>query len=600
MCLKKKLYFCTIFIHTYMHKRRTVTTKKHIGWGLMTLVMCLLVPVFSYAQAQRIVLGTNVSNAPAVEDTVYASVVDGTENYFKIYAEHLPATVCYFSDSVFGPIPVLVNVVGMDTLLATQVLENCRAGWRWELGAAAEDEDIRYLYFSAHENGATAEFRPFVCHTSYISLPDTTVCDEYVWEDTTIVDSDIYTRAFKTAAGCDSIVTQKVTVSSTTVGYDRISAYDSYTWMDGQTYTRSTTGGHVWQISNVAGCDSIVNLILTIRHLAVNDTVRETVCLAAGESYTWRGKTYTTSGLYSTDTLPGSEEIDGIWMDTLHTLNLTVNRTYAVDTTVAVCATEYTWRGTTYTQSGNYPFNGKTKALCDSIVTLHLTLKQATSEEIYKTIYEGESYVGICGEYFKSGDYTCIILNAAGCDSTIILHLTTQPKPVHYDTIESYFCSKSGIIEHVDTTADPRIWYKPYSYVKPQQEVYMANALTNATNEGAYVNFRKIEQNLDAYYVEPLMPVTAIFWRYQPRGQASLEDLIVEANQPQWVATGTVSLEVQFFCGQRYYGSFTVGDMDQALDQTQNAEIPVKRIENGQVIILRNGAKYNLLGTKIQ
>ena len=586
-------------MHTYMYTRETVTNIKHIGRGLMTLVMCMFATVFSYAQAQRIVLGTNVSNAPAVEDTVYAAVTDGFENYFKISPEHLPATVCYFSDSVFGPIPVLVNVVGMDSLTAVQVVENCRTGWRWELGAAAEEEDMRYLYFSAHENGATAEFRPFVCHTSYISLPDTTVCDEYVWEDTTIVDSGIYTRAFKTAVGCDSIVTQKVTVSSTTVGYDRVSAYDSYTWMDGMTYTRSSHGGHVWQIPNVAGCDSIINLDLTIRHMAVNDTVRETVCLASGENYTWRGKTYSESGIYSTDTLQGPE-VSGICMDTLHTLDLTVNRTYAVDTTVTICATEYTWRGTTYTQSGNYLFNGKTKALCDSIVTLHLTLKQATSEEIYKTIYEGESYVGICGEYFKSGDYTCIISNVAGCDSTIILHLTTQPRPVVYDTIESYFCSKSGIIEHVDTTADPRIWYKPYSYIKPTQELYMKDALTHATDNGADVNFRKIEQNLDAYYVEPLMPVTAIFWRYQPRGEASLEDLIVEANQPQWVATGTVSIEVQFFCGQRYYGSFTVGDMDQAIDQAQSAGIPVKRIENGQVIILRNGAKYNLLGTKIQ
>ena len=586
-------------MHTYMYTRETVTNIKHIGRGLMMLVMCMFVSVFSYAQAQYIALGTNVSNAPAVEDTVYATVSDGAENYFKLSAGHLPAAVCYFSDSVFGPVPVLVNASGNDTLPATQVVENCRAGWRWELPAAGEEEEVRYLYFGAHENGATAEIRPFVCHTIYVTLPDETACDEYIWGDTIIEDSGTYTKALVTDAGCDSIVTLTVTVSSTTVGYDRVSAYDSFMWMDGMTYTCSTHGGHTWEIPNAAGCDSIINLDLTIRHVAVNDTVRETVCLAAGESHTWRGQHYAQSGIFSTDTLLGPE-INGICMDTIHSLDLTVNPVYAVDTIVAICATEYTWRGTTYTQSGAYPFNGQTKALCDSIVTLRLTLKQATSEDIYKTIYEDESYVGICGEYFKSGDYTCIIPNAAGCDSTIILHLTTQPRPVVYDTIDSYFCSKSGIIEHVDTTADPRIWYKPYSYIKPTQEIYMENALTNATDNGADVNFRKIEQNLDAYYVEPLMPVTAIFWRYQPRGEASLEDLIVEANQPQWVATGTVSLEVQFFCGQRYYGSFTVGDMDQAIDQTQSGGMPIKCIENGQVIILRNGVKYNLLGTKIQ
>lgn len=588
-------------MYTYIHARGTVTSKKHIGWGLMTLVMCLLVPVLSCAQAQYIALGTIVSNAPAVEDTVYASVVDGTENYFRIYAEHLPATVCYFSDSVFGPIPVLVNVAGMDTIDAVQVVENCRAGWRWELPEAAEEEDVRYLYFSAHENGATAEIRPFVCHTIYTTLPSVTECDEYVWGDTTIENSGTYSRLYKSVRQCDSIVTLTVDIHYTSdTTWERITAYDRYTWINGQTYIRSVHGGPTWEETNVAGCDSIINLDLTIRHMAVNDTVRETVCLAAGESYSWRGMTYAASGIYSTDTLHGSEEINGIWMDTLHTLDLTVNRTYAVDTTVSVCASDYTWRGTTYTQSGNYPYNGKTTALCDSIVTLHLTLKQATGADVYKTIYEGEKYIGICGEYWKKGEYTCTIKNAAGCDSTITLHLDVQPKPVHFDTVVSYFCTKSGIVEHVDTTADPRIWYKPYTYVKPTQELYLANALSHATNDGADVNFRTIEANLDAYYVEPLMPVTAIFWRYQPRGEASLEELNIEANQPQWVAAGTISMEVQFFCGQRYYGSFAVGEKDQAIDQTQSTEKPIKRVENGQVVIIRGGIKYNLLGTKIQ
>lgn len=550
MCFKKYLYFCTIFMHTYIHTRETVASKKHIGWGIMALVMCLLVPVFSYAQASyaHVQLGANYANAYNVQDTVTATVEDGDANFFKLAALHLPATVCYFSDSVFGPLPVLVKVIGMDSMPAVQVVENCRTGWRWELPAAAEDEDVRYLYFSAHENGATAEIRPFVCHTYQIALPDTTACDEYVWGDTTIVDSRTYTRAFKTAAGCDSIVTQKVTISSTTVGYDHVSAYDTYTWMDGQTYTRSSHGGHTWQILNVAGCDSLINLDLTIRHLQVNDTLHQTVCLAPGASYAWRGKTYAQSGIYSTDTLQGPET-NGICRDTLHTLDLTVNPT--------------------------------------------------TSEDVYKTV-EGESYVGLCGVYDKSGDYTCTITNHYGCDSTIILHLTLIKPEEPIDTVISYFCTKSGIVEHVDTTSDPRIWYKPYIYVKPTQEIYLKDALAHATDDGADVNFRTIEANLDAYYVEPLMPVTAIFWRYQPRGGASLEELNIEVNQPQWVAAGTISMEIQFLCGQRYYGSFTVGAKDQAIDQMQSEGTPIKYVENGQVVILRGGMKYNLLGTKIQ
>lgn len=531
-------------MHAYIHMRGTVTSKKHIGWSLMALVMCLLVPVFSYAQASyaHVQLGANFAGAYTIQDTVTATVEDGDANFFKLAANHLPATVCYFSDSVFGPIPVLVNVTGDDTLQAVQVVENCRTGWRWELPAAEEEEDSRCLYFSAHENGATAEIRPFVCQSISTTDEPATACGEFVWGTMTIEESGTYTQIFTAANGCDSVVTRTFTIGQESdPTTDVVLAYDSYTWIDGKTYTQS--GISICTKTNIEGCDSIVNLQLTIRHLK-KDTTRKTLC-SNRTPYIWHGMPFSTSMVYTLDTIKSTTSD----MDTLYTLDLTVNPT--------------------------------------------------TSEDVYKTV-EGEKYVGICGEYFKSGEYTCIIPNHYGCDSTIILHLTLIKPEEPIDTVISYFCTKSGIVEHVDTTADPRVWYKPYTYLKPTQEMYLKDALTNATNDGADVNFRTVEANLDAYYVEPLMPVTTIFWRYQPRGGASLEELSIEVNQPQWVAAGTISMEIQFFCGQRYYGSFTVGAKDQAIDQTQSGEMPVKYVENGQVVIIRGGIKYNLLGTKIQ
>ena len=544
MYFKKYLYFCMIFMHTYIHTRETVASKKHIGWGIMALVMCLLVPVFSYAQASyaHVQLGANYANAYNVQDTVTATVEDGDANFFKLAALHLPATVCYFSDSVFGPIPALVNVAGNDTLTAIQVVENCRTGWRWELPAAEEEEDSRCLFFSAHENGAIAEIRPFVCHPISTTDEPASACGEFVWGDLTIEESGTYTQTFTAANGCDSVVTRTFTIGQESdPTTDVVVAYESYTWIDGQTYTQS--GSSICTKTNIEGCDSIVNLQLTIRHLK-KDTTRSTLC-SNRTPYSWRGQEFSESMVYTLDTIKSATSD----VDTLYTLDLTVNPT--------------------------------------------------TSEDVYKTV-EGESYVGVCGVYDKSGDYTCTITNRYGCDSTILLHLTLI-KPVEpVDTVISYFCPKSGIIEHVDTTSDPRIWYKPYIYVKPTQEIYLKDALTHATDDGADVNFRTIEANLDAYYVEPLMPVTTIFWRYQRRGEASLEELSIEANQPQWVAAGTISVEMQFLCGQRYYGSFTVGAKDQAIDQTQSGEMPVKYVENGQVVIIRGGIKYNLLGTRIQ
>lgn len=437
-------------------------------------------------------------------------------------------------------------------------------------------------------------------HPSYhITLPDTMGCvgvysDGYWFIDTLITTPGTYTRYKKTLWGCDSVLTQHVSIAQETYGTDKITAYDSCKWIDGNTYYESF-GGPIAYLVNAAGCDSIVTMDLTIRHIAVNDTVYDTVCMAAGESYPWKGKTYTESGIYTTDTLLGPK-VNKIYMDTLHTLVLTMNRTYAVDTVVSICADEYTWRGTTYTQNGSYPYEGKTTALCDSIVTLRLTLKQATAGEQTETAYESYKWHGIT--YTESGDYTYETKNVAGCDSIATLHLTILPKPIVYDTITEYFCPKSGIVEHVDTLSDPHVRYLAYVYEKPRTEMYMDGVLSDETSAGANVNFERVLSNLDAYYIAPLTPVELINWRYMPTG-GQYETLTPGAG-PQWMNAGIIAMDVVFRCGYRYYSAFTVGKMTEEVATLPVSDQPIKRIENGQVVILRGGVKYTVFGTKIE
>lgn len=611
----------------------------------MTLVMCFIASFFSYARAQR-ALGTNAGNAPVIADTISANIVDGTANYFKIAAANLPAMVYYWPDSAFGPLPTLINVAGVDTVASQMVVEGCRMGWRWQLAAAASEQEVRCLYFSAHEN-ATAEIRPYVCystgsdttatacdsfawkgktytqggiyadttinaagcdsiitlyltinhsttgeetltecdslfwngewrkasgdytytttnaagcdstvtlhltihHSVSVTLNDTAVCadifEPYMWGDNEIIRSGTYTLNLHTGSGCDSIVTRRFTANGSTVATDYVTAYDSLVWLDGKKYT-TTIAGTIAYLTNVMGCDSVVTLNLTMRHVQVRDTVSRSVC-DSELPFEWYGKTCMASGLYSSDTIQG-DAVNGVYMDTVYTVNLTVNETYAVDTTADVLALEFVWHGTSYTQNGDYAYKGQTVAGCDSIVTLHLTL--------------------------------------------------TDPTPI--DTIPAYFCPKSGIVEHVDVTSKPRIHYIPFEYEQPNQEWYMEDVVTDESNSGAYVDFLKAQQALYAYYVEPLMPVTVIYWRYRKRGASSQTEVEINRTQPQWIETGTISIEVQFQCGQRYYDSFTVGDMTEGTEQVSEDEQPIKRMENGQVVIIRNGEKYTILGTKIQ
>ena len=124
--------------------------------------------------------------------------------------------------------------------------------------------------------------------------------------------------------------------------------------------------------------------------------------------------------------------------------------------------------------------------------------------------------------------------------------------------------------------------------------------MTDEISSGANVDFLKAEQALEAHYVEPLTPVTAIYWRYRKRTESSLNEVVINRTQPQWMETGTISIEVHFQCGQRYYDSFTVGDMTEGLEEPEEQTQAVKRIENGQVVILRGGKKYTLFGTIIE
>ena len=83
----------------------------------------------------------------------------------------------------------------------------------------------------------------------------------YTWIDgnTYTPSNNTATHLLTNAAGCDSLVTLDLTISNSTTGIDVKTACDSYTWIDGNTYTTSNnTATHL--LTNAAGCDSLVTL----------------------------------------------------------------------------------------------------------------------------------------------------------------------------------------------------------------------------------------------------------------------------------------------------------------------------------------------------
>ncbi|GAB5418290.1 MAG: hypothetical protein Crog4KO_16050 [Crocinitomicaceae bacterium] len=244
-----------------------------------------------------------------------------------------------------------------------------------------------------------------------------TVCDTYTWIDGNTYTSSNNTATFTltNAVGCDSLVTLDLTINSSTTGIDVIAECESYTWIDGNTYMASNNSA-TFTLVNSVGCDSIVTLDLTIL-----DATTSTDVISECESYTWiDGNTYTSSN--STATFI---ETNSVGCDSIITLDLTILSPTTGTDNVSACET-YTWiDGNTYTASNNTATYTLTNAEgCDSLVTLDLTILNATTGT--DVITACDSYTWIDGNTYTASNNmaTFTISNTAGCDSIVTLDLT--------------------------------------------------------------------------------------------------------------------------------------------------------------------------------
>ncbi|MCH8904135.1 MAG: T9SS type A sorting domain-containing protein, partial [Bacteroidetes bacterium] len=91
-----------------------------------------------------------------------------------------------------------------------------------------------------------------------------------------------------TSNGSQDVFIQKLSQCFSNTGIDVITACDSYTWIDGNTYA-SGTNTPTQTLTNAAGCDSVVTLNLTINTVDVTVTTVDPsiVANATGAAYRW-------------------------------------------------------------------------------------------------------------------------------------------------------------------------------------------------------------------------------------------------------------------------------------------------------------------------
>ncbi|MES2588388.1 MAG: T9SS type A sorting domain-containing protein [Bacteroidota bacterium] len=265
-------------------------------------------------------------------------------------------------------------------------------------------------YFAGTENnGCYSSKTEFLINVNpvYQTTINEIACESYNFNGNNLTTSGTYSETFTTTAGCDSIVNLELTILNPTTSSLTESACDSYT-LNGQTYTSS--GVYTQILINSVGCDSTITLNLTINHPA-SATLTETGCL----SYTLNGQTYTSDGTY----IQNLTTVSGC--DSTLTLNLTISN-FATSTLNQIACSSFSLNGQVYSTSGVYTQTLTSSQGCDSIITLNLTVNYPNSSTLTEVACDSYELNG--QTYTQSGTYIQDLTTINGCDSTITLNLT--------------------------------------------------------------------------------------------------------------------------------------------------------------------------------
>lgn len=308
-----------------------------------------------------------------------------------------------------------------------------------------------------------------------VNTNDTTYLTEEICQDEEfIIDTDTYnttgnySNTLTNIQGCDSVVYLDLTVNPTNTIYltETICEGEEFT-VGASVYT--TTGSFSNTLNNMYGCDSTVHLDLTVN---LNDTVDLTEEICAGDQFTVSTSIYNTTGLY-TDVLTNMYGCDSTVnlnltvhaVDTIHliehicegdvftvgtmnydttgtyiqvltntngcdstvNLNLTVNPTPITNLNEEICAGDVFQIGTlSYDTTGNYSTVLSTIHGCDSTVNLTLLVHSNNTTSLTEEICEGDAFSVGNSTYNTTGDFTTTLTNVNGCDSVVDLNLTVH------------------------------------------------------------------------------------------------------------------------------------------------------------------------------
>jgi hypothetical protein len=268
-------------------------------------------------------------------------------------------------------------------------------------------------------------------------LDPITACDVYMLEsgqvitESTVVDYEVLEPCFH-------VNHQPIIINHSNYVVEPItSCHDEFEW-HGMTFYRSEQTQYASvSLTNVYGCDSVVEL-----QLDFGDYAKVTEQRFACNFYEWPRKpgSYYTESQQDSLFIPGNDAV----CDSIIYLDLSLGQTYELEGDPMFECSGFVWHGVPYYEDAIVYDSLQTVGThCDSIIAYQLTIIPPIEND---TSMVSCHAVWWNGHYFENeGDeYTHVYVSQYGCDSIVTMH----------------FSLAEVIEQHVDTVAcDPFDWY---------------------------------------------------------------------------------------------------------------------------------------------
>lgn len=288
---------------------------------------------------------------------------------------------------------------------------------------------------------------------------------------------DVYIDSLQSVNGCDSVEIIHVRLRPAFEGFDeaRINDNEKYVWQrDGKTYDKP--GNYTFRSNTQFGCDSVWHLHIELNPSYLFPTKDEFCQSEELTYYTWRGKEYSSSGVYydSLRTQAGQ--------DSIYRLELNVYPYHKYTQFFNLCeGGSLDFGGHTFTGDTIVTDSLLTGHGCDSIVTTIVRTHQAFHHYDTVTISNQEvlqwhgQTITQSGNYF---DYN--VSSTTGCDSTYQLNVTVYP--VYIYTTDTTICqTETPYIwrDHVCDQLGTHSFEEKYTTVQGYDSIYRLNLTVN-------------------------------------------------------------------------------------------------------------------------